>query len=216
MLSGGCGCDARGVRCPVGEGAVGGVSESGDDGVSVAVDGEILFSATGMDQYGDDFPLNDQVWSISGDGEGTFDPATWTTTTFTATYPGSATISCVEGDVTAAAAIEIEGETLRVAAISIRPDSAQLRIEDTLEFTATAIDQYGKAIELADPSWLVEGDGSGVFEPMNGAATTTFTATTEGAAQIICSDDGVEGAASIEITARGLPAPRKSGRRVAP
>lgn len=183
---------------------------------TVDVDSQVAYSATGKDQYGDDFPLGAPVWSISGEGEGTFDPATGTTTTFTATYPGNAVISCTDGGVTATAEIEIQGDTPRVTTISISPDSAQLRIEDTLEFTATGTDQYGKVIELADPSWRIEGDGSGVFDPMSGVAITTFTATTEGDAQIICSDDGVEDAASIEITGRLLPAPRRGGRRVSP
>ena len=183
---------------------------------TVSIDGHVTFSATGTDQYGVDYPLADPTWSISGDGEGSFDPATGVQTTFTATYPGDATISCTEGGVTATAEIEIEGDVPRVVAISISPDSAQLRIEDTLEFTATGTDQYGKAFELIEPTWRIEGDGDGDFDPSDGSATTTFTATTEGVAQIICSDNGVEGAASIEITGRGLPAPRKAGRRVAP
>ena len=183
---------------------------------TVSIDGHVTFSATGTDQYGVDYPLADPTWSISGDGEGSFDPATGVQTTFTATYPGDATISCTEGGVTATAEIEIEGDVPRVVAISISPDSAQLRIEDTLEFTATGTDQYGKAFELIEPTWRIEGDGDGDFDPSDGSATTTFTATGDGSAQIICSEDGVEGAAAVEIAPPGLPAPRKAGRRVAP
>jgi len=183
---------------------------------TVDVDSQVAYSATGKDQYGDDFPLDAPIWSISGDGEGTFDPATGTTTTFTATYPGSATISCAEGGVSATAEIEIDGDAPRLAELSIDPASAQIRVDDDVEFTATGTDQYGKAITLTDPSWRIEGDGDGVFDPMTGAAITTFTATTEGTAQIICTDDSVEGTATIEITPSGLPAPRKAGRRVTP
>lgn len=183
---------------------------------TVDVDSQVAYSATGKDQYGDDFPLDAPIWSISGDGEGTFDPATGTTTTFTATYPGSATISCAEGGVSATAAIEIDGDAPRLAELSIDPASAQIRVDDDVEFTATGTDQYGKAITLTDPSWRIEGDGDGVFDPMTGAATTTFTATTEGTAQIICTEDGVEGAAAVEIAPPGLPAPRKVMGRVSP
>ena len=183
---------------------------------TVAVDGQVSFSATGTDQYGDDYPLTDPTWSINGDGEGTFDPATGPQTTFTASYPGSATVSCTEDDVTATAGITIEGEAPRLAAIAISGTGGQIRVGDEVELTATGTDQYGRERALSDPAWRVEGDGDGVFDPMTGAAVTSFTATTEGAAQIICSEDGVDGTATIEISRRALPAPRKAGRRVTP
>ena len=183
---------------------------------TVAVDGQVSFSATGTDQYGDDYPLTDPTWSINGDGEGTFDPATGPQTTFTASYPGSATVSCTEDDVTATAGITIEGEAPRLAAIAISGTGGQIRVGDEVELTATGTDQYGRERALSDPAWRVEGDGDGVFDPMTGAAVTSFTATTEGAAQIICSENGVDGTATIEISRRALPAPRKAGRRVTP
>ena len=183
---------------------------------TVGVDGQVSFTATGADQYGGDFPLTNPTWSVSGDGDGSFDPATGTSTTFTATYPGGATVGCTEGDVTATAAITIEGEAPRLAAIAISGAGGQIRVGDEVELTATGTDQYGRERALTDPAWRVEGDGDGVFEPMSGAAVTSFTATGEGSAQIICSEAGVDGAISVEISRRALPAPRKSGRRVTP
>ena len=183
---------------------------------TVAVDGQVSFSATGRDQYGDDYPLTDPTWSISGDGDGFFDPASGTTTTFTASYPGSATVSCTEDDVTATAGITIEGEAPRLAAIAISGAGGQIRVGDEIELTAAGTDQYGKARALTDPVWRVEGDGDGVFDPMTGAAVTSFTATAEGSAQLICSEDGVDGAVVVEITRRALPAPRRVSGRVSP
>jgi hypothetical protein len=183
---------------------------------TVDVDGQVAFSATGTDQYGDDFPLTNPTWSLSGDGDGSFDPATGTTTTFTATYPGTATVSCTEGDVSAAAEITINGETPRLATITISGITGQIRVGDVVELTATGTDQYGKDRALSDPAWRVEGDGDGVFEPMTGAAVTSFTATTEGSAQIICSDEGIDGATNVEISRRALPAPRRVSGRVTP
>jgi hypothetical protein len=183
---------------------------------TVAVDGQVAFTATGADQYGDDYPLTDPTWSIIGDGDGLFDPASGTTTTFTANYPGSATVSCTEGDVTATAGITIEGEAPRLAAIAISGAGGQIRVGDEIELTATGTDQYGRERALSDPAWRVEGDGDGVFDPMTGAAVTSFTATTEGSAQLICSEDGIDGAVAVEITRRALPAPRRIGGRVSP
>ena len=100
--------------------------------------------------------------------------------------------------------------------ITIEPAETQLRVGDEAVFTATGTVQYGKPIELADPAWRIEGDGAGTFDPASGSSVTTFTATAAGSAQVICTDDGVEGSASVEISGGGLPAPRKAGRRVIP
>ena len=183
---------------------------------TVGVDVQVSFTAVGTDQYGDDFPLTDPTWSLSGDGDGSFDPASGTTTTFTATYPGTATVGCTKGDVTATAEITIEGDSPRLSAIAISGIGGQIRVGDEIELTATGTDQYGRERALTDPAWRVEGDGDGVFEPMSGAAVTSFTATAEGSTQIICSEDGVDGAVAVEISRRALPAPRKAGRRVTP
>ena len=183
--------------------------------VSVDVNGEVVFSATGKDQYGDDFPLDEPVWSVSGAGDGSFDPASGTSTTFTATYPGSCTISCAQGGVTGTAELEVTGEDPRLATIELSPASAQIRVGGTIDFTATGSDQYGRTWTLADPVWRAEGDGDGDFDPISGSATT-FTASAAGNTQIICAEDGIEGAATVEISSHGLPAPRRAGRRVTP
>jgi len=184
--------------------------------VTVAVDGQVAFSATGKDQYGDDFALSDPVWTVSGAGEGAFEPASGVSTTFTASYPGACVVTCAQSDVTATAEVEVTGEDPRLAAIELSPASVQTRVGDETEFVATGSDQYGRAFELVEPIWRIEGDGDGDFDPSDGSTTTTFTATGDGSAQIICSEDGIEGAAAVEIAPPGLPAPRKAGRRVAP
>jgi len=183
--------------------------------ISVDVDGQVVLTATGKDQYGEDFPLTDPGWSVSGVGDGAFEPTSGVSTTFTASYPGACVVSCAQGDVTGTAELEIVGEDPRLATIELSPASTQARVGDSIEFTATGSDQYGRAIELADPVWRVEGDGDGHFDPTSGG-TTTFTATTAGSTQVICSEDGVEGAATVEISPAGLPAPRKVKGRVSP
>jgi len=183
--------------------------------ISVDVDGQIAFSATGKDQYGEDFPLTDPEWSVSGAGDGTFEPTSGVSTTFTASYPGACVVSCAQGDVTGTAELEVMGEDPRLATLVLSPASTQARVGDSIEFTADGSDQYGRAIELADPVCRVEGDGDGHFDPTSGS-TTTFTASAAGSTQIICSDDGVEGEATVEISPAGLPAPRRVRGRVSP
>jgi hypothetical protein len=183
---------------------------------TVEVGGEIAFSATGRDQYGDDFPLDEPSWAVDGDGDGSLDPATGTTTTFTASYPGNAVVSCSQGDITATATVEIQGDEPRLTVIDVSPESAQLRLGESVEIAAAGTDQYGRAIALVDPAWRAEGDGAGAFDPASGEAVTTFTATGTGSVRVVCSDADVEGEAELTISAQGLPAPRKAGRRVVP
>jgi plastocyanin len=183
--------------------------------VTVDVDGQVVFTATGKDQYGDDFPLDGPQWGVSGTGDGIFEPATGVSTTFTASYPGACVVSCAQGDVTGTADVEVMGEDPRLAAIEVSPVTTQMRVGDEVDFAATGSDQYGRTFTLADPVWRVEGDGNGHFDPTSGSATT-FTATAAGSTQIICSEDGVEGPATVEISPHGLPAPRKVRGRVSP
>jgi plastocyanin len=183
--------------------------------VSVDVDGQLIFSATGKDQYGDEFPVDAPVWGVSGTGDGSFDPESGASTTFTATYPGACVVSCTQGEVTGTADVEVEGEDPELATIELSPASAQVRVGGTIDFTAAGRDQYGRAWTLADPVWRVEGDGDGSFDPASGSATT-FTASTAGNGQVICAEDGVEGTAAVAISAAGLPAPRRASGRVTP
>jgi plastocyanin len=182
----------------------------------VDVGGQVAFGASGLDQYGEPFPLDEPTWSVSGTGDGSFDPAAGAATTFTATVPGSSIVSCTQGDVVGAASVEILGDSAELAAITVNPASAQLRVGDEVVFTAEGVDQYGRPHELEDPSWRLDGTAAGSFDPASGAATTTFTATGEGSGAVICTSGGIEGAAEVTIGPAGLPAPRKPGRRVTP
>ncbi len=184
--------------------------------ITVAIDGQVMFTAAGKDQYDEDFELTDPAWMVDGDGDGTFDPAIGTSTTFTATYPGSSIVTCSQGELSATAEVDITGDAPRLDTITVSPGTAHIRVGHATEFVATASDQYGRSFELADPSWRVEGDGDGDVDPSSGSLTTTFTATVAGTAQVICSEDGIEGAAIIGISPAGLPAPRKVKGRVSP
>ncbi len=183
--------------------------------VSVDVDGQVGFSATGKDQYGDDFPLVQPVWSVSGAGDGTFAPTSGSATTFTASYPGACTVTCAQGGVAGTAEVVVTGEVPGLATIVLSPAAAQIRVGGTITFTAAGSDQYGRAFPLSDPVWRAEGAGDGTFDPASGSATT-FTASAAGPTRVICAEDGIEGTAEVAISAAGLPAPRKAGGRVAP
>ena len=182
----------------------------------ILVGAEIVFTAAGSDQYGRAFELTSPLWSIAGTGDGVFEPAAGVATVFTASYPGAVVVTCLQGDVSGTADVEIIGDDPRLDAIELSPTETRVPIGAEIEFTATGSDQYGRAFELAEPAWRIEGDGGGTFDPAAGNATTSFTATAVGSAEIVCSDDGVEGSAELTIAPQGPPAPRKAKRRVTP
>ena len=125
-------------------------------------------------------------------------------------------MSCTQDGVTGTADVNITGDDPRLETIAISPASARVRIGDRVDFVATGTDQYGRSWVLQDPAWRAQGDGGGTFDPAGGSTETTFTATVEGTAEVICEEEGIEGTATVEITARVLPPPRKATRRVAP
>ncbi|MEE4273803.1 MAG: hypothetical protein V2I67_19155 [Thermoanaerobaculales bacterium] len=183
---------------------------------TVEVGGEIAFTATGKDQYGEDFELDSPTWAIAGDGDGTFDPASGAATTLTGTYPGAATVTCSQGGVSGTAAVEVTGDDPQLTTITVQPPTAELRVGAELELEAVGADQYGRPFEIDFPGWFADGDGDGTFDPVDETATT-FTATAPGSAQLVClAGCGVQGSAEVEITAGDLPAPRRATRRVVP
>jgi plastocyanin len=181
----------------------------------VSLGDDVTFTASGRDQFGASFPLAGPAWSVSGDGNGSFNPAAGVTTAFTASAVGACTVSATEGGVTGTAEVDVIGEPPYLATISVSPATATIRVGGTLDLTAAGADQYGDPFALSSPTWRVEGDGDGSFDPTSGAATT-FTASAVGTVQLICAEDGVEGEAAVTINNAGLPAPRKVTKRVAP
>lgn len=175
------------------------------------------FTAIGYDQYGDEFPLSAPSWSVTGDGSGTFDPSGGTSsTTFTATRPGSAAIVCSDGDASGQTAILITGDAPQLAEIAITPTTAMVALGSSKLFTASGTDQYGEPYTMDSLVWSVSGDGNGTFDPDTGSETTTFTATAEGVCTVTAAQDGIEAEAAVEVAQQGLPKPRRIKARHTP
>jgi hypothetical protein len=84
------------------------------------VGGQVIMTATGMDQSGDTMVLTNPVWAISDSAGGTFEPVSGSTTvTFTAGNPGSYLISCAEDG--------IEGYATVSVVSSLRPSPRRVR-----------------------------------------------------------------------------------------
>ncbi len=174
------------------------------------------YTAVGSDQYGDEFPLGDPSWTITGDGSGTFDPATGSAAPlFTATRPGTAAIVCSDGEISGQETVVITGDAPQLTAITLSPDSATIVQGRTQTFSASGTDQYGDPFTLDGPAWSISGEGDGTFAPLTGTVTT-LTATVPGSSVVTAEEDGVEGTASVEITSEGLPKPRRVKARHTP
>jgi hypothetical protein len=159
------------------------------------------FTAVGKDQFGADFPLSNPEWSMTGDGEGTLDPTSGSTTTeFSATQPGTVQITCSEGSVSGTATLVIAGDPPALSEIVVAPATAEMVVGQHKIFVATGHDQYGNDIGFEDPQWQAQGDGSGSFDPPSGSSTPQFIAETPGDVQIICSVGDISGHASVVIT----------------
>ena len=115
------------------------------------------------------------MWWTSGDGAGVFDPERGSSTpVLTATYPGTANITCTQDGVVGRATLEINGDPPALASIAIIPAAPELGVGDTLSLEAVGYDQYGDEFPLDAPTWTHQGDGDGSFDPPSGNASTLF------------------------------------------
>jgi uncharacterized protein YjdB len=169
---------------------------------------DTLFTAVGHDQYGNDIALDDPQWQATGDGSGTFDPPTGSSTPlFTAVAPGAVQVTCSEGGISGQSSVVITGDPPQLAAIAVSPQTATLTLGSSLVLTATGTDQYGDPFTPDNAEWSVS--GAGTLDPSSGSSTTTFTATAAGSTTVTVEQDGFEATALIDITDQGLPKPRR-------
>jgi hypothetical protein len=90
-------------------------------------------------------------------------------------------------------------EPAALAAVSVSPANAQLRVGASQAFSATGSDRYGNPIGVT-PSWSVS-PALGTLSP-NPGNPTTFTAGTVGSGTITASAGGISGTASISVLAK--------------
>ena len=170
---------------------------------TMTVGESLTFTATGYDQYGDSFPLNDPQWSADTTyGTLTVDPQDPTKATFTATSPGVAGMMCGEGGTQIAGSneITIAQDSPVLTSISITPYHPTMTVGESLTFTATGYDQYGDPFPLNDPQWWANPQyGTLTVDPQD-PTKATFTATAAGIAGIMCEEGGTQISGSTEIT----------------
>lgn len=156
------------------------------------------FTATGYDQYDNELTIN-PTWSLSGFGiEGTFNPETGPSTTFTANSFGWGVITASVGYIFGEASITVSPG---LAEITVDPDSAIILEGETMTFEALGYHEQGLPTSI-NPTWSVTGN-IGTVSPSTGS-TTTFTATGGGTGTIVATDGEISGSAEIQVVPKVL------------
>jgi hypothetical protein len=139
------------------------------------------------------------TWSVSND-IGTID----TNGLFRANKAGSCqvSVSANQGQFTAQADLLVQGSASptptppvipTLASIEITPASANLTVEDILQFTAKGKDSDGKEMVLTNPSWAVEGEIGTVD------ASGLFTATKTGLGKVTVAAGGKSASGAVKV-----------------
>ena len=114
------------------------------------------------------------------------------------TRAGTATLTASASGYSSATQTE-SVNAAELAAISISPATAKLRVGASQTFSAAGGDRYGNPIAVS-PSWTVS-PALGTFSP-NPGNPTTFSAGTVGTGTITASVGGISGTASISVLAK--------------
>jgi plastocyanin len=170
--------------------------------VNLVVGQSQLFTATGKDQLGNNYPISNPVWSTSGGG--TLE-ASGTSCTYTATSAGNFTITCTqEGTTIQGTANIVTTNPAVLTSIVMTPSTANLVVGNTAVFTATGKDQFGNNYPISNLIWNATG---GASVPVPNSAQMNYTAgTLPGRYEVVAAVGQVVGRAVVVITGAAPPA----------
>ncbi|MBK1879158.1 glycosyl hydrolase [Pelagicoccus mobilis] len=131
---------------------------------AIDIGATLLFTASGLDQYGDTMVIT-PTWTANG---GTIDE----TGLYTGNANGIFEITATSGSVSSSTTIAVGDVTPVLTTIQVSPDSAELNIGDSQQFTAEAFDQFGSPF----PTTIVW-DGTDATGLFNAIALGSFTVT---------------------------------------
>ena len=150
-------------------------------------------------------------WMSTNTTVGTVSPATATTgadgtatTTFSAIAEGTTTVRGGTPAVYDEASVTVE-EVPELTTISVEPETADLNVTETQQFTATAYDQDGDTMAGVVITWTSTDPSVGTVSPAtattaaDGTATTTFEALANGTTTIIANNGTVYDTASVTV-----------------
>ncbi|MFA5840610.1 MAG: DNRLRE domain-containing protein [Candidatus Margulisiibacteriota bacterium] len=135
-------------------------------------------------------------WSVSG-GIGTILTVGYAGL-FTATGEGVGTVEATYSSKTATALITVTASqgANGLVSIEVSPSSESLSIYESHIFTAVGRNSTGESVAF-DATWTISGDAIGILT--SSGSTTTFEATGEGTAFIVCSSGEIYGTAVVTV-----------------
>ncbi|MFY9194431.1 MAG: Ig-like domain-containing protein [Methanoculleus sp.] len=162
-------------------------------GATIGIDGTEVFTATALDQFGVEMTDGVEItWSSSDESVGTIDQ----TGLFTALAAGTTTITAKSGEITTTATVTVSAEDLVLTSIEVKPSTATLVVNDSLRFTATALDQNNNDMPVGEVIWTSSDTAVGTID-----ADGIFTALAEGSVTITATSGDVAGTATVTVIA---------------
>ena len=150
---------------------------------TLAVNDKGQFTATALDQFGNELPEVAVTWTSSNTTVGTIDESG----IFTALAAGSATVTATAGEIAGTATVTVSADAEDpvdpvLGSLKVTPLRATLEVEDTQKFIVTGYDQNGNAMPSGEVTWTSSNEtigtinADGIFTAL-AAGTTTLTAT---------------------------------------
>ncbi len=162
-------------------------------GATIGIDGTEVFTATALDQFGVEMTDGVEItWSSSDESVGTIDQ----TGLFTALAAGTTTITAESGDITATVTVTVSAEDPVLTNITVKPSTGTLVVDDSLRFTATALDQNNNDMPVGEVIWTSSDTAVGTID-----ADGIFTALAEGSVTITATSGDVAGTATVTVIA---------------
>ncbi len=162
-------------------------------GATIGIDGTEKFTATALDQFGVEMTDGVEItWSSSDESVGTIDQ----TGLFTALAAGTTTITAKSGEITTTATVTVSAEDPVLTNIKVKPSTGTLVVDDSLRFTATALDQNNNDMPVGEVIWTSSDTAVGTID-----ADGIFTALAEGSVTITATSGDVAGTATVTVIA---------------
>jgi len=159
----------------------------------------LTLKATAFDQYGCEMPDVMIDWESSDPCVGTIDLCSGT---FTALCDGEVRLIASADGVCGSACVTVLPSLPVPSCIEVEPSTAALAPGETREFTATVFDQCENVMDWVRVRWSCSGDDVGTIDRAG-----LFAAFTEGSADVTACAGGMEGTASVTITASPITDP---------
>ena len=166
------------------------------------------FTATGKDQYGNDYDEFTREWTATGGNitSGGLYTAGQQTGDYTVTCTAQGT------SISGTASVHISSEPPHLASIIVSPSNVNLQVGGTQEFTATGKDQYGTNYDEFTPEWTATGGtitpgGDNPIKTLpSDSFTAIYTALETGDHIVVCTDSasGIADTAQVHVTSSGI------------